>query len=105
MNKKASWTLKPGERLQGGDKLEELIDSYLEAQREKHLMIFTEPDGTAYLVETDPEGAMISADVAVFYEGEYYFLPPDTAKSVAEAHLLHINLMSRAFEELAASLD
>ncbi len=99
---KNSWMLKPGERLYEGTQMEDTISNYVQQNKEKRLLITNDMDGTIYFVEIDINGIMRTADVSMLYQGEYKLLPTEMAKDLAEAHLVHINLLSKAFDYLQA---
>lgn len=102
----SKWVLKPGERLPNSRRPEDVIDYYLsDSQNFNKNLLVTIQDQTIYFMEIEKDKSMKSADIAMEYNKEYYFLPKDMAKDIAEAHALHIKLLTKAHEFLEARVD
>lgn len=103
---KNQWVLKPGERLPGRNKAEDVIEYYIsEPQNFNKNLIITTDDDVIYFVCVEQDDQIKSADVAMRYGDQYYFLPREMAHQIAESHVLRSKLLSNAHEFLEAALD
>jgi hypothetical protein len=95
------WTLKPGERCKDNKIMSRIIDKYLESHPDYEIMVLDDEQKSIYFLHyKDFKEQMLFANVAMLYNGNYIFLPEDTAQRLAEIYLLHIKLVAGAYDYL-----
>lgn len=95
-----SWVLNPGERYNIQNRMETTIQSYLELHPNEHYIVSSEDEETIYFLKLNEQGGVGFADVAMFSNDEYHFLPQDRAFELATVYMQHIRLLADAYDFL-----
>lgn len=95
------WLIVPGQKHTLSSRIQDLVNTYLERTGLERSLCINDDDEFIYFIffPTD-DSPMQSADVAVLYQDEYIFLPKDMALQMAESYVIHVKLMSEAFDWL-----